>query len=644
MSFLDLKLNNINYQLGVLTAQAGKVNVANTQASSVFYPMFCPTFGNVQPVSINQSGLTYRPNTDTLTTTGLVCSTNTTTNLTAGTITNNIAYNIGTTLGSIFTNSTGTTIAITILPTTGASFPIGSKVIVSGCANALFNNVVLTVSAYSSVSYTITTNNPSAIPANTNSNSGQVSGGSITSTDMIASNVSATTVNATNLNGNINTVNTSGGGNVVLVDNAGLAGNFPLSTDTNQHLRFIGGSGAGSNVLTVGGTTNGGINIPGTAGSITVNKVSSNTTTALTLNSNNTGSLGEIVLQKGGTTYGTIQNANASYNLQLVSESGISLDTKSNSNINIAANGTGTINFITNSVVRASVTANGIVTTKYANSGNNNVFLEAFFAGGTPALIFNANSYDNINLVGRYMTINQSGIGFYDGKSTGETLRCGVNSTGFYVPSAGYFLNGAGANTAFGTSYATNDIVIYNNAGGSISFNNQTNLYSNSLYRIGRQAVFYSPSEANFWTTRVNSVSAFYISQSGGYEYYLTSTQINANWNWSSDERLKTNIQLAPSYLETILSIPVKTYNYTKHPDILCVGYTAQDLKKLPQLIDVVSETGEIAPDGTPYLGISGGSLLPYLIKAFQEQNELIVNQQKQIDELKLLVNQLLNK
>jgi uncharacterized protein involved in exopolysaccharide biosynthesis len=35
MSFLDLKLNNINYQLGVLTAQSGLVNVANTQSIAV---------------------------------------------------------------------------------------------------------------------------------------------------------------------------------------------------------------------------------------------------------------------------------------------------------------------------------------------------------------------------------------------------------------------------------------------------------------------------------------------------------------------------------------------------------------------------------------------------------------------------------
>jgi hypothetical protein len=37
-------------------------------------------------------------------------------------------------------------------------------------------------------------------------------------------------------------------------------------------------------------------------------------------------------------------------------------------------------------------------------------------------------------------------------------------------------------------------------------------------------------------------------------------------------------------------------------------------------------------------------SIIPILTKAVQEQQQVIVNQQKQIDELKALVNQLLNK
>jgi hypothetical protein len=144
----------------------------------------------------------------------------------------------------------------------------------------------------------------------------------------------------------------------------------------------------------------------------------------------------------------------------------------------------------------------------------------------------------------------------------------------------------------------------------------------------------------NIWQVYVNNVSQFYLSQGGGYSYFLGSTQANANWNWNSDERLKENIELSPSYLQTILSVPIKTYNYKKTPGVKCIGYIAQDLQKLPELIDVVCDSSDLAEDGTPYLAVSGGSLLPYLIKAFQEEHEIVKSQQIKIN---LLEEQLLS-
>ena len=82
-------------------------------------------------------------------------------------------------------------------------------------------------------------------------------------------------------------------------------------------------------------------------------------TTGLTLNSNNN-SLGQIILQISGVTYGTIQYANSLFKTQITSEGGLSLDTKSNGSVNVAAHGTGRVNFITGTITRAYVDNTGL--------------------------------------------------------------------------------------------------------------------------------------------------------------------------------------------------------------------------------------------------------------------------------------------
>jgi len=544
MSFLDLKLNNINYQLGVLTAQSGLVNVANTQANSVFYPMFCPTFGNIQPVSINQSGLTYRANTDTLTSTGLISSTLTSTNITAGTITNSAAYNIPTTPGSIFTNYLGTTISIAITPVLGASFPNGSKVVITGCSNALFNNVPLTVSSF--VSNNIVTNNPTSIAANTNANSGQVSGGTITSTDMIAANITSSgAVNALNLNGKLNVVGgTSNSGNILLCNNTtSTTGNFDLLTDSNQHLRFAGGS----NLLTIGGVTNGGIAIPGTAGSIVCNQYTTNANTKMILNSTETAN-GVIEYQTSGTKRGVIQYANASYPLQLKSEYGLSLDTLANGNINIACDGTGTVSLIAQSgVTRASFS--GTTTTIGSTAAQGMTFLNA--------------SGNAINFYTSGYNIFQMG-----------TLNCAVQHALNY-----------GVGVDFITFY-------YN--GGAIGSVHQD---SGSSIRI----------------------------------------------NTSSDYRLKENIQPINNCLTVLNKLKPISFNW-KNGGEYTLGFLAHEFAEVfPN--NVVGEKDAVDADGKiKSQQMSDSCCIPLLVSCVQEQNKIIVDMRKELDDLKLLVNSIINK
>ena len=487
-------------------------------------------------------------------------------------------------------------------PATGMSVSISGTAIGISLATANANNfsvgqkVVVQGNAnayFNGVEYTITQINSSYILQTNNPTSIpalEVGGGGTVSGGIITTR----DLTATNLNGKISVVGaTNNSGNLVLCNNTtSTTGNFDLLTDSNQHLKFT----ATNNVLTVGGATNGSIVIPSTNGFITVPAVNASSG----INTNLIASTGSntIRLKTSDATYSTYFSSAGSF--PTGTQAGMFIHTLNTASTLYSYNNIG-----------------GSGTAIPMNFQASDYTWQAGASGASPSLTLTASGLGD--QCGNIQTPSTCSI-YSGGANSNVNLICqGSGNVGFY------------------------------GSGGSVL---NAYVYSGGVYlKNGKACFFENAAATNVWSVSVNTASAFYIIQAGGYNYFLNSTQLNANWNWSSDERLKTNIQLAPSYLDTVLSIPVKTYNYSKHPDRLCIGYTAQDLQKLPQLIDVVCETAELAPDGTPYLAISGGSLLPYLIKAFQEQHQIVKdqqkqidNQQKQIDELKLLVNQLLNK
>jgi hypothetical protein len=99
----------------------------------------------------------------------------------------------------------------------------------------------------------------------------------------------------------------------------------------------------------------------------------------------------------------------------------------------------------------------------------------------------------------------------------------------------------------------------------------------------------------------------------------------------TSDRRLKEDIQVLAGGLNTILELNPVTFKWKNHTDIdRHIGLIAQEVQPL---IPEVVNTGD-DPDKT--LGINYAGLVPVLISAIKEQQE-------QIDELKALVEQLMN-
>jgi len=139
--------------------------------------------------------------------------------------------------------------------------------------------------------------------------------------------------------------------------------------------------------------------------------------------------------------------------------------------------------------------------------------------------------------------------------------------------------------------------------------------------------------------------TAYYIGQNSPYRSLrlysggATTAGVNlaaggTSWGTFSDERLKYDIE------------PI-TDGLTKLANVRCVSYRlkdvdAEDSKKkigviaqdLVGLIDEVIDTTKRSGDDTEYMSIRYTELIPVLVKAIQEQQELIESQQSKIDAL----------
>jgi hypothetical protein len=126
-----------------------------------------------------------------------------------------------------------------------------------------------------------------------------------------------------------------------------------------------------------------------------------------------------------------------------------------------------------------------------------------------------------------------------------------------------------------------------------------------------------------------------------GYFVYMTDSNNNVgsitaasgtsvSFNTTSDERLKKNIVDASSQLDKIKNIQVREFDW-KRNDVHEVGVVAQELINI--IPDAVHEGGE--DEAKNPFGVDYGKIVPYLIKAVQEQQAQIEALQSEINLLK---------
>ena len=110
---------------------------------------------------------------------------------------------------------------------------------------------------------------------------------------------------------------------------------------------------------------------------------------------------------------------------------------------------------------------------------------------------------------------------------------------------------------------------------------------------------------------------------------YLCSIVVNSAsvaYNTSSDQRLKENIVDAPSAIDSINAIKVRSFDWKADGSHVDYGYIAQEL------LEVVPEAVSVPADSDEMMGVDFGKLTPRLVKAIQELHQ-------EIETLKAKVN-----
>ena len=217
---------------------------------------------------------------------------------------------------------------------------------------------------------------------------------------------------------------------------------------------------------------------------------------------------------------------------------------------------------------------------------------------------------------------NQStAMGYYSSASGMYSTAMGNNAgaTGETATAIGWNTNAQGDNSiaignsawSFGNnSAAIGESVIADDVNSmAVGFYNDPNAFTDTVFQVGNG------------TLAVPS-NAFTVFKNGNATLLGTLTQ-------SSDKRLKKDIKDLSYGLKEILVLQPKSYHWKNSTSVNeSLGLIAQDVKS------VIKEIVHTSDDENKSLSISYIELIPVLIKAIQEQHDIIKNQDLKISDL----------
>jgi trimeric autotransporter adhesin len=333
----------------------------------------------------------------------------------------------------------------------------------------------------------------------------------------------------------------------------------------------------------------------------------------------------------GNSTYGTFLGYGASPSGQnLTNATAIGYNAVVTTDHTIQLGNTQVTNVNTSGAITAAkdLTVNGLTIGR--GGGNSN---DQNTAIGTSSL--NVNTSGNRNTAIGYNSLAENQAGGSNTASGSNSLQ--ANQTGMYNTASGtnsLLRNTAGNfNTAFGFSAGESDNSGYNTTSDfSVYLGSNTRASIDGAQNevvIGFNAIGAGSNTIQLGNTAITKVNTRGTVWSNG-------TQL------SSDLRLKTNIQPLLNSIDLIMKLnpvhydkknSIESSDYAKTEN----GFIAQELQKvLPYLVSEGTDQDKI-------LSVDYNSIIPVLTKGIQEQQLVINALQNQIDELKLILEKLLN-
>jgi hypothetical protein len=277
----------------------------------------------------------------------------------------------------------------------------------------------------------------------------------------------------------------------------------------------------------------------------------------------------------------------------------------------------------------SSSTASGPISTAMGSSTTaSGDFSTAMGTSTTASSFYSTAMGYNTQASGRYSTAmgaQAEASGNYSTAMGNETTASGYSSIamgGSTVASGGYSTASGGATTA--EDYLSFVIGVHNKTDETP--NPEIFSYQNTAFVIGNGGY---DIEGSYVGTSDTFSNAFEVLFDG-------TTTIAGDLNINSDARLKANIISLGATLSKLLQIDGKTYTMKKDANHKKkIGLLAQDIEKVfPEL---VTETNDIK-------SVNYQGLVPVLINAMKEQQQEIDTYKKELDELKTMVKQLMNK
>jgi hypothetical protein len=298
---------------------------------------------------------------------------------------------------------------------------------------------------------------------------------------------------------------------------------------------------------------------------------------------------------------------------------------------------------------------------KIGTSGTDNTALQSNLVIGRDALVNTTNGYNNMAIGNTALGLN---VGGYNNVAIGSesqyknlwgwgnvsfgTATLNQNVVGNFNTAvghgAGYFLTSSG-NTAIGHNALDGQADGGGNTGvgynaGGVPWNqrtyNSTFLGYNAKAQSGLDNVIvigYNAYTNEHHTIQLGDSRIVKLKTSG--TIWSNGSQL------TSDARLKTNIQPLPNSIDLIMKLnpvhytkknSIESTNYAKTEN----GFIAQELQKvLPYLVIEGTDKDKI-------LSVDYNSIIPVLTKGIQEQQLLIKTQQKQIDEMRIMLDKLI--